>query len=325
MARKKPVSNTKRSKLLADQGVALAEYAAKALIAAEQLRNKTKAIKQFPLDEPYRSTVANLPALPAKLKKKLAKKGRYTVAETASMVMAVADSFLDAEPGQQVALLLIAKKLMECLHANIVTSETPAKVKKAKPTAVFQFKITLLEIKPPIWRRIQVQDCTLDEFHEHVQTSMGWTNSHLHKFKIGERKYADPMLMEEDFVEFGYKDSTRTNISKIIPKTGKRFSLFYEYDFGDSWEHEVLFEGCPKAEAGRQYPICLEGERACPPEDVGGTGGYDEFLEAIADSQHEEHEEFLRWAGGRFYPEEFDPATATKSMKKGLPDWRSMV
>jgi hypothetical protein len=198
-------------------------------------------------------------------------------------------------------------------------SKTPAR----KQNTVYQLKITLLEITPPIWRRIQVKDCTLDKLHEHIQTAMGWTNSHLHHFKIGDRLYGDPMLMEENMEEMEYEDSTTTKLSDILPKSGKQCRFIYEYDFGDGWEHEVLFEGCPKTEPGRQYPVCLEGERACPPEDVGGTGGYEEFLETIANPDHEEHDEMLGWVGGRFDPEAFDPAVATKEMKKGLPDWRN--
>jgi hypothetical protein len=201
----------------------------------------------------------------------------------------------------------------------------PTKARKPKPTdTVYQFKITLLGPKPLIWRRIQVRDCTLDKLHEHIQTSMGWTNSHLHQFKIGEQLYGNPMLMEENFEEMDFQDSTTTMLSDLVPKTGRRLRFTYEYDFGDTWKHEVLFEGCPKAEAGRQYPICLEGERACPPEDVGGVWGYAEFLKTIHDKHHEEREEMLEWDGGWFDPEEFDPVTATKSMKKGLPDWRRM-
>lgn len=194
--------------------------------------------------------------------------------------------------------------------------------RRPTPTdTVLQFKITLIGAKPAIWRRIQVRDCTLDKLHEHIQTSMGWTNSHLHKFQIGEEQYADPMLMEEDMAEFGYKDSTTTLLSQVMPKTGRPLRFLYEYDFGDSWEHEVLLEGSPKPEPGRQYPVCLEGERCCPPEDVGGVDGYAEFLKAIKDKTDEEREAMLEWEGGWFDPEEFDPVTATKSMKKGLPDW----
>ncbi len=97
----------------------------------------------------------------------------------------------------------------------------------------------------------------------------------------------------------------------------------YEYDFGDGWRHEVLFEGCVRAERGKRYPICIEAARACPPEDVGGTWGYEEFVAAMADPEHERHEEFREWIGGRFDPEAFDPAKATKRMWRGLPDWRS--
>jgi len=118
MARKKP---TTEAKLIADQAAALAEYAAKALVAAEQLRIKTKTIERFPLDVDERATVAELPALAAKLNNKLTKMDcSFTVAEVASMVMAAAEAVVEAELKQQVALLQVAKKLMDCLHANIV-------------------------------------------------------------------------------------------------------------------------------------------------------------------------------------------------------------
>ncbi len=113
-------------------------------------------------------------------------------------------------------------------------------------------------------------------------------------------------------------------LSEILPHSGKQSRFEYEYDFGDGWPHEVLFEGVRRPEAGQRYPVCLEGARACPPEDVGGTGGYEVFLEALADPRHERHAEFRDWIGGGFDPEAFDPAVATKRMKKGLPDWRRM-
>src|SRR5262245_30508751 len=114
MTRKRP---TKKAKLIADLAAALAEYAAKALVAAGQLRIKTKTIERFPLDDDERATVAELPALSAKLQKRLTRKdASFTIAEAASMVMAAADAFPDAEPQQQVALLLVARKLMDCLQ-----------------------------------------------------------------------------------------------------------------------------------------------------------------------------------------------------------------
>jgi hypothetical protein len=195
----------------------------------------------------------------------------------------------------------------------------------AIPTAerVYQFRITLFDTRPPVWRRIQVKDCTLDRLHEHIQTAMGWTNSHLHHFRVGGQLYGDPLLMQENFEGMGYEDSTATKLTDILPRSGRRFRFEYEYDFGDGWRHEVLFEGCLRAERGKRYPVCLEGARACPPEDVGGVWGYQEFLEAITDPDHEDHDGLLGWAGGSFDPEAFDPAAATREMRRGLPDWRS--
>jgi hypothetical protein len=189
---------------------------------------------------------------------------------------------------------------------------------------VYQFKVTLKDTQPPIWRRIQVKDCALDKLHEHIQTAMGWTNSHLHHFDSGGQRYGDPLLVQENFEEMGYEDSTRTRLSDILPKTGKRFRFDYEYDFGDSWHHDVLVEGCVVAEPGGRYPVCVEGARACPPEDVGGVWGYADFLDAIPDPGHEQHEDMLGWHCGSFDPEAFDAAKATKRMRRGLPDWRGM-
>lgn len=188
---------------------------------------------------------------------------------------------------------------------------------------LYQFKITLNDYEPTIWRRIQVKDCTLDKLHERIQTAMGWTNSHLHEFTIDGERYGDPALLDDGYEDFYCVDTTVTKISQIVPKDGKRFDFLYQYDFGDSWNHKVLFEGCLRAESGQRYPLCIEGERACPPEDVGGIRGYAEFLEALADLNHEQHEDFVQW-GGDFDPEMFDAAKTTKAMRRGLPDWRRM-
>lgn len=205
-------------------------------------------------------------------------------------------------------------------------TDKPAKSKKATtPGQVFQFKINLLKSQPPIWRRIQVQDCTLDQLHEYIQTAMGWENSHLHHFRINEQLFGNPDLIQEDFEDMDYEDSTTIRLSDILPRSGEQFRFQYEYDFGDAWNHEILFEGCPEAEKGRKYPVCLEGKRACPPEDCGGSWGYPDFLDAIQNPDNQRHEELLEWIGGEFDPDEFNPAKATKAMRKGLPDWRSIA
>lgn len=197
------------------------------------------------------------------------------------------------------------------------------KGKKSQPRArtnlVYQLKITLRGAKPPIWRRIQVQDCTLDKLHEHIQAAMGWSNSHLHQFTIAGENYGDPELLEDDF---GILDSTKTRLSQFTPAEGCKFRFHYEYDFGDGWEHDILIEKCQPAETGEKYPRCLTGKGACPPEDCGGVWGYADRLKAIANPKHQDHPSTLEWLGRGFDPERFDPAQATESMQAGVPNWR---
>lgn len=184
---------------------------------------------------------------------------------------------------------------------------------------LYQFKITLLDVNPLIWRRIQVEDCTLDKFHEYIQTAMGWLNCHLHLFEVEGERYGDPEQMDDGFDGFKAKDSTKKLLSSVLPKSGKLFSFRYSYDFGDDWEHEVLFEGSLPVDPKKKYPLCVEGERACPPEDCGGPWGYVDFLAAIKDPKHEEHENMLEWIGGEFNPKTFSAKDATRAMRKGMP------
>ena len=234
------------------------------------------------------------------------------------------------DPKQQKKLAALAQKAQHLLaptddEPQPATSK-PTRRKSTRPQqaqdVVYQFKISLLGLRPLIWRRIQVQNGTLDKLHEHIQAAMGWTNSHLYQFDIRGRIYADPDLMEEDFDEFDCIDSTTTMLSAILPATNRRFAFRYQYDFGDDWEHEILFEGRRPMEQGQTYPLCLEGEKACPPEDIGGVWGYAHFLEAKDDPKHERHEEFKEWLE-TFDPDTFDAQQATTAMIEGLPDWRS--
>ncbi len=322
----------KKAQVLAKNAAQLAEFAATALIAAESLGIKTKPLEHFTLSPVQREVLLTVPEVTKSIKTKLAKdKASFTVAEVASMTMALAETSIEGDPRKQIAVLLVAKHLTDRLQdgidglgeAKLQKAQKPKGKSNPKAAAntVYQFKITLVESKPRIWRRIQVEDCTLDKLHEHIQTAMGWTNSHLHQFEIFEKRYGDPELLDDGFDEFQCIDSTKIKMSDITPNAGKRFSFAYEYDFGDGWEHEILFEGSLQKEPGKKYPLCLEGDRACPPEDVGGIGGFDEFLEALADPKHEQHDDFMEWVGD-FDPEKFDAKQATKVMKKGLPDWR---
>jgi len=172
---------------------------------------------------------------------------------------------------------------------------------KAVSDRVYQLKITLRGSKPPIWRRVIVPATFhLYKLHQVIQAAMGWDDSHLHQFIIEGEYYSIPSPDDWEPVI----DERRYALSRIAPYEMMKF--VYEYDFGDSWEHIVLVEKILPAEAGRQYPICIKGKRACPPEDVGGVWGYENFLEALGDPDHEEHESYLEWIDGEFDAEAFN-------------------
>lgn len=321
------IEDSGKREVILEQAAQIAEFVTQALMSLTQLRIKTKPLDNFWLAPKQREVLLQVPGLSQTIKNKLTKEKPLSAAEVASMTMAVSEELTEAEGRRQVGLLLVAEHLMDRLeHAIAAKGQPPAKkkpktTKPQKSDLLYQFKITLLGWTPPIWRRIQVQDCTLDTLHEHIQMAMGWTNSHLHEFVIKRKRYGDLDLLDDGFEDFQCEDSTTTMLSDILPKTGKQFVFKYKYDFGDGWEHEVRYEGSPPVEKAQKYPLCLEGERACPPEDCGGIWGYEHFLEAIRDPKHEEHEHMLWWIGGSFDSEAFDANQASMAMKKGLPNW----
>ena len=180
---------------------------------------------------------------------------------------------------------------------------------KKKFEEVYQFRIDLLGIKPPIWRIIQVPETdTFWDLHVAIQSAMGWTDSHLHLFEINDPKTGAECEIgipeEEGF--FGDKKTLPGWEQKIADYFFQETVAGYLYDFGDNWQLMIKLEKILLREKGVNYPRCLGGERACPPEDCGGVGGYEDFLEAIKDPRHEEHEEMLEWIGEEFNPELFD-------------------
>jgi len=142
---------------------------------------------------------------------------------------------------------------------------------------------------------------TLGELHHILQAVMGWWDYHLHQFIVGRTYYGAPHPDYDDFMDM--RDESQVRLNQIADE-GSRF--VYEYDFGDSWEHVLLVEKVLEPEPGQQYPVCIKGKRACPPEDVGGVWGYYGFLEAIRNPDHSEHEMYVEWIGGEFDPETFD-------------------
>jgi hypothetical protein len=215
-------------------------------------------------------------------------------------------------PQKKLAKKKSAKKPTKKPKKKSATTWAPA---KPKPTnEIYQLKITLMHIKPTIWRRIQIKDCFLGDLHGHIQGAFGWTNSHLHDFDIGRDRYGIPSEIDDpNYPEC--KDSTTALLSDILPKDRKRFVFKYTYDMGDNWEHEVIFEGVVQPNRKIKYPICLEGERACPPEDCGGEMGYEHLLEVLGDPKHEEYLDLRQWAGN-FDPERFDAQATTWQMRE---------
>jgi hypothetical protein len=132
---------------------------------------------------------------------------------------------------------------------------------------------------------------------------MGWTDSHLHHFEKDGACYGVPY---DEFEGDGIEtiDSSRVSLDSLLKAEGD--SLLYLYDFGDGWRHDVVVEQILPGDDAPNRPVCVAGERHCPPEDVGGISGYEEFLEVIFDPTHEEHQNMVTWAGGRFQPEGFD-------------------
>jgi len=186
---------------------------------------------------------------------------------------------------------------------NSSHGKTDKREKTANGKNLYQLKVTLRGIRPPIWRKFLVRsDVTLGKLHDILQTVMGWTDSHLHQFIANNIIYGTPDP-DSDMVEM--INEKRVLLSRVLQKPKDR--MVYEYDFGDGWEHEIVLEEVSSAPPRGKYPIVLAGRRACPPEDVGGPWGYAEFLEAIKNPKHPEHEEYLEWSGGSFDPERFDP------------------
>ncbi len=182
---------------------------------------------------------------------------------------------------------------------------------KEKFDKVYQFKISLRGIRPPIWRRIQVPSIyTFWDLHVAIQDVMEWEDMHLHEFRI-----AHPVTREKVRIGIPNKDAEYWGI-KIIPEREERIAEWfsmenreaeYIYDFGDNWVHKILLEKIIARERNVGYPRCISGKRASPPEDCGGVEGYYELLEALKDPNHEMHEEIIEWVGKDFDPEYFNP------------------
>jgi len=174
---------------------------------------------------------------------------------------------------------------------------------------LYELKVVIKRIDPPIWRLIQVPPRTsLKRMHKILQIAMGWTNSHLHMFTVDGHEYGEP----DPEYDFEVLDEAKITLEKIFAGGVKSFQ--YEYDMGDSWMHDITLKR--QIESEETKPGCTKGARSCPPEDCGSVPGYYNVLEAISDPKHEEHDAMLEWVGEGYDPEAFDPAAVDRALKR---------
>ena len=183
--------------------------------------------------------------------------------------------------------------------------------------SIYHLKLVLRGTEPPVWRRLQVPgNANLGWLHAVIQVAVGWTNSHLHRFKVGGAFYSDPRQDSAE-AEGGPAglDESRVTLQQLAPRV--KNTLVYEYDFGDSWEHRITVEKIlPPAPTAATVAQCLAGARACPPEDCGGVGGYDNLLKIIKNPKHAEHASIMEWLGAGFDPEAYDADEANTYLRK---------
>jgi pRiA4b ORF-3-like protein len=180
--------------------------------------------------------------------------------------------------------------------------------------AVLRIKIVLLGTKPPIWRRVLVPaEFTLAQLHDVVQAAMGWEDCHLHQFYIGKQRFGVPDPNERFLGGSLTLNEKKTRLANLLNTVGAKAT--YIYDLGDSWEHALTVEKILPAELDVPNPHCTEGKLAAPPEDCGGIPGFYHMMEALADPNHEDHEDMRDWTDS-FDPEAFSLEAVNKRMRK---------
>jgi hypothetical protein len=168
---------------------------------------------------------------------------------------------------------------------------------------IYQLKVTLLGTNPPIWRRLLVPaDITLAQLHNLLQIAMGWDDGHVHEFRSGQRRFGRPEPVDP-FISARVESERAAGLSAVLQRVGAK--MIYTYDLGNNWEHSILLEKRLSPEPPTTYPICADGQLACPPEDCGGIPGYYDLLEGLAEASHPRHEELCDWIGGEFHLEFF--------------------
>ena len=183
---------------------------------------------------------------------------------------------------------------------------------------IYQLKVTLLGTRPAIWRRLLVPaDLTLAQLHDVLQIAMGWQECHLHEFSAGGRHFGRPDPEDRFMGMPPVENERRVRLSSVLHRIGAK--AIYTYDFGDSWEHSIVLEKRLPATSTIAYPMCTDGQLACPPEDCGGIGGFYDLLDALCDPTHEQHKELRDWVGGDYDPEAFSMEAVNQILTRLVP------
>ncbi len=188
------------------------------------------------------------------------------------------------------------------------------KTKTAATKSICQLKVTLVGTEPPIWRRLQVPgNVTLRKLAAIINTAMGWQSYHLHEFHLGKEVWGVRTPAGDD-VGYEVNDDRKSTLAEVAPRRSSE--IRYTYDIGDGWLHRVVVERIVDPQPKQHYPACLEGQRACPPEDCGGIPGFYNLLDVLGDPKHPDHEGLSEWVGGKFDAEAFDLEETNKALHR---------
>jgi hypothetical protein len=179
---------------------------------------------------------------------------------------------------------------------------------------IYQIKVTLLRTRPPIWRRLLVPaNMNLAALHAMLQLAFDWQDCHLHEFRVGQQRYGALEMLDPGY-SHSLLDESKFRLRDLVKRVGDK--VLYTYDLGDDWQHSVALEKIVATEAGIKYPICIGGKNQAPPEDSGGIPGFYNLQEALADPDHEEHEDLLEWLGEDFNPGVFSKDAINERLRK---------
>ena len=183
---------------------------------------------------------------------------------------------------------------------------TKKKSAARKTPKVYEFTISLLNTNPLVWRKFLAHEfIELPDLHMLIQMTMGWEARHLYSFEINKKTYSDG----DSASEMNILDDEGVLLCDVLGNTTK---FIYIYDFGDHWLHQVEVTKTLDHDPRLNYPICIGGENACPPEDCGGIGGFEQLKATLIGKDSEEKTEMLTWLGGFYNPATFDPNFVNK-------------